>query len=37
MHQCPKSSRVALIRPALMLRRMLVFDKPTAFAAAPNV
>jgi hypothetical protein len=30
-------SRPALILPALMLRRMEVFDIPTAFAACPRV
>jgi len=33
----PNSSRPALILPALMLRRMDVFDMPTALAACPRV
>ena len=37
MAHWPNSSRPALILPALMLRRMEVFDIPTAFAACPRV
>jgi hypothetical protein len=37
MAHWPNSSRPALILPALMLRRIDVFDMPTAFAACPRV
>ena len=37
MHHCPNSSFVPLIRPALMLLNIEVFDIPTARAACPNV
>jgi hypothetical protein len=37
MHHCPNSSLVPLIRPALMLLSIEVFDIPTARAACPPI